>query len=76
MWDLIVSVPDHCLSFYFSTDRYKVVVMMFSICMVYPLTFSIRVGRHFIYCDFQNKAVVRSVRYFTVTSSILIDRLK
>ena len=20
MWDLIVSVPDHCLSFYFSND--------------------------------------------------------
>ena len=25
MWDLIVSVPDHCLSFYFS--RVKVLVM-------------------------------------------------
>ena len=22
MWDLIVSVPDHCLSFYFSTLLY------------------------------------------------------
>ena len=21
MWDLIVSVPDHCLSFYFSPDK-------------------------------------------------------
>ena len=21
MWDLIVSVPDHCLSFYFSDNR-------------------------------------------------------
>ena len=21
MWDLIVSVPDHCLSFYFSKDK-------------------------------------------------------
>ena len=21
MWDLIVSVPDHCLSFYFSDER-------------------------------------------------------
>ena len=21
MWDLIVSVPDHCLSFYFNADR-------------------------------------------------------
>ena len=21
MWDLIVSVPDHCLSFYFTVDR-------------------------------------------------------
>ena len=21
MWDLIVSVPDHCLSFYFSTTK-------------------------------------------------------
>ena len=29
MWDLIVSVPDHCLSFYFSTvnvDKTKVVI--------------------------------------------------
>ena len=23
MWDLIVSVPDHCLSFYFSDNDYK-----------------------------------------------------
>ena len=23
MWDLIVSVPDHCLSFYLITPRFK-----------------------------------------------------
>ena len=25
MWDLIVSVPDHCLSFYFSTSLFAVI---------------------------------------------------
>ena len=25
MWDLIVSVPDHCLSFYFSRDEAQMV---------------------------------------------------
>ena len=30
MWDLIVSVPDHCLSFYFSLSRYT-----------YPYTYEI-----------------------------------
>ena len=29
MWDLIVSVPDHCLSFYFTTDRSKVLLLFF-----------------------------------------------
>ena len=28
MWDLIVSVPDHCLSFYFEADWIKIVVVM------------------------------------------------
>ena len=23
MWDLIVSVPDHCLSFYFTSGHFK-----------------------------------------------------
>ena len=23
MWDLIVSVPDHCLSFYFTEETYE-----------------------------------------------------
>ena len=26
MWDLIVSVPDHCLSFYFSNNHRIVVI--------------------------------------------------
>ena len=26
MWDLIVSVPDHCLSFYFDAKRKKKVI--------------------------------------------------
>ena len=31
MWDLIVSVPDHCLSFYFivSTIHYKTIICYF-----------------------------------------------
>ena len=29
MWDLIVSVPDHCLSFYFTTGRSKVLLLFF-----------------------------------------------
>ena len=24
MWDLIISVPDHCLSFYFVTDAFDI----------------------------------------------------
>ena len=29
MWDLIVSVPDHCLSFYFSDqiNRHKIIML-------------------------------------------------
>ena len=27
MWDLIVSVPDHCLSFYFSGERLWVLIL-------------------------------------------------
>ena len=32
MWDLIVSVPDHCLSFYFTCDRivFYLLVVFFS----------------------------------------------
>ena len=30
MWDLIVSVPDHCLSFYFSHDMAHIVLTFFS----------------------------------------------
>ena len=29
MWDLIVSVPDHCLSFYFSFMRYLLFLSFF-----------------------------------------------
>ena len=29
MWDLIVSVPDHCLSFYFSTDAEGFVINIY-----------------------------------------------
>ena len=29
MWDLIVSVPDHCLSFYFVTKSYTPVLFDF-----------------------------------------------
>ena len=27
MWDLIVSVPDHCLSFYFSLCQYELIII-------------------------------------------------
>ena len=29
MWDLIVSVPDHCLSFYFDTHLHLNVIVRF-----------------------------------------------
>ena len=33
MWDLIVSVPDYCLSFYFTTDHpYAVALILFEFC--------------------------------------------
>ena len=36
MWDLIVSVPDHCLSFYF---EYNINIMRQSSCLVFvPIT--------------------------------------
>ena len=37
MWDLIVSVPDHCLSFYFGTPQYfqeKCKVSLYRICLL------------------------------------------
>ena len=27
MWDLIVSVPDHCLSFYFACNQYSHIIL-------------------------------------------------
>ena len=27
MWDLIVSVPDHCLSFYFNNRKYILIMV-------------------------------------------------
>ena len=30
MWDLIVSVPDHCLSFYFETNHFTTLLHTFS----------------------------------------------
>ena len=32
MWDLIVSVPDHCLSFYFSLTLEKHKMQLIGIC--------------------------------------------
>ena len=34
MWDLIVSVPDNCLSVYFSTKRSHITVPLMQICFV------------------------------------------
>ena len=31
MWDLIISVPDHCLSFYFENDK-KATLLYLSFC--------------------------------------------
>ena len=29
MWDLIVSVPDHCLSFYITTGLYELIRVLY-----------------------------------------------
>ena len=34
MWDLIVSVPDHCLSFYFSNANTNRVILFYEQCQV------------------------------------------
>ena len=38
MWDLIVSVPDHCLSFYFSELYIQVSVVAHErlVCLLFP----------------------------------------
>ena len=33
MWDLIVSVPDHCLSFYFSNENISTERRFHKICL-------------------------------------------
>ena len=38
MWDLIVSVPDHCLSFYF--EIYGRITLLVNLCMAIPQTFA------------------------------------
>ena len=35
MWDLIVSVPDHCLSFYFVQNKRLVFALLFAIHTLY-----------------------------------------
>ena len=35
MWDLIVSVPDRCLSFYFSHDMVLAFIMLMLLCYVH-----------------------------------------
>ena len=40
MWDLIVSVPDHCLSFYFTTDSCSK-----SVFLVWMYVFFFKFGR-------------------------------
>ena len=37
MWDLIVSVPDHCLCFYSSNDEYPVGTIYCVFCFVFSL---------------------------------------
>ena len=57
MWDLIVSVPDHCLSFYFSesplypsevqiyfNDGLNCAFSLISVCTVCPDYLSINIG--------------------------------
>ena len=45
IWDLIVSVPDHCLSFYFTchTDSKRTIY-------TFEIASSIRTGYAFLYC--------------------------
>ena len=37
MWDMIVSVPDHCLSFYFRRLNARTIPDTYSIPTVYPV---------------------------------------
>ena len=36
MWDLIVSVPDHCLSFYFTLPPDQTLVSIQDLCVCMP----------------------------------------
>ena len=45
MWDLIVSVPDHCLSFYFQTSSSRVeLVELVLLYKLYPTTAGLNDG--------------------------------
>ena len=47
MWDLIVSVPDHCLSFYSEMNRF---FSMFQIAASCSKWIKIRLGHRFVRC--------------------------
>ena len=42
MWDLIVSAPDHCLTFYFFVHSYKIPLIYSDICTLNLATVDIR----------------------------------
>ena len=47
MWDLIVSVPDHCLSFYFSLGKHLCVFIIAGLILCWMECFIILSGRSY-----------------------------
>ena len=47
MWDLIISVPDHCLPFYFSTEQ-DLIFFLNSVCIFTRSFLYNRAGSHWI----------------------------
>ena len=56
MWDLIVSVPDHCLSFYFTTNLPSVFTINFpnGFRTILPSSFTINDSFKWFYSNFPN----------------------
>ena len=49
IWDLIVSVPDHCLSFYFILIIFTIFIIL-SKALVFPLGLIVPILLHICFC--------------------------